>query len=111
MGCSNDWIITGHTKTIQNTEIELKGIHENCTLIICNITFPWKKTLYLRQFDITNNLVSNSETYYNPENSLEYVIITIIDTWCTTTGNAVEIEVCHKLPPECPIPICNFIIS
>lgn len=111
MGCSSSWITTGNTKTIQNTNIELKGVHENCTLAICNIHFPWGQDLYLRQFDITNNLASKSETYYNPSNSSEYAIITIIDTWCTTTGNAAKIEVCHELPPECPKPVCSFIIS
>ena len=106
MICSSDWIITGNTKTIQNTDIELKGVHENCTLAICNIHFPWRQDLYLRSFN-----KNGSETYYNPSNSSEYVIITITDTWCTSTGNAAEIEVCHELPPECPIPVCNFIIS
>ena len=106
MGCSSDWITAGNTETIQNTNIELKGVHENCTLVICNIHFPWGQDLYLRSFN-----KNGSETYYNPNNSSEYIIVKCVDTWCTTTGNAAKIEVCHELPPECPIPICNFIIS
>lgn len=95
MACSASWITKGSTESIQNTNIELKGVHENCTLAICNIRFPWGQDLYLRSLN-----KNGSETYYNPGNSSEYVIVKCVDTWCTTTGNAAEFEVCHEKPLE-----------
>ena len=105
MGCSNDWVITGHTETIQNTLINLIIVYCEHDSVYMNTTAPWgtKATASLA--------IGESVKKINPSNSSEYITIKCIDIWCTTTGNAAKIEVCHELPPECPIPICSFIIS
>ena len=105
MGCSSDWITLNSSEAIQNTEVSPYAIVNNCTWVYLNTTAPWgtKATASLA--------VGESVKKINPSNSSEYIIIKCIDIWCTATGNAAEIEVCHELPPECPIPICSFIIS
>ena len=105
MGCSSDWIISGRTETIRNTLINLIIVYCEHDRVYLNTTAPWgtKATASLA--------VGESVKKINPSNSSEYITIKCIDIWCTATGNAAKIEVCHELPPECPIPICNFIIS
>lgn len=101
MGCSGQTIEKGKTVSIQSTSIYLLDVPNNCSMAICNITFPWNQTLYHRQFTKNTPI-----TYRNPADSNEFVKITLTNTYCiwnydhTKEMQTATFEVCYDVPRD-----------
>lgn len=107
MGCSSTWITCGSSEVLENTEIYPYGIINDCTWVQLSIIMPWGTS-----WDTVQIEKGKEKKFENTNNPLEFIIVKCLDTWCPDpTRHAAKIEVCHELPPECPIPICDFIIS
>lgn len=92
MGCSEQWIISGQTKTIEETDIKMFWTQSNCATAVFSVWFPWGGT--------TTHALDEGESkeYANPSNKNETVTVTMVGTWCIENKDSAGFRVCYDKP-------------
>jgi len=93
MECSSEWLTrVNETVIIQATEVTYMGIEGNQVRVAVNT--PWQE-LSQRLLDIG---ITDVYEWNNPDNPDEYIKVSCLETWETSSGTPIKIQVCYEPP-------------